>query len=536
MLVRRLATFALAAGAFLCQSVAGADKTPAPNIVLILADDLGWSDLGCYGGEIPTPNVDALAERGLRFTQFSNNAVCGPTRASLLTGLYCQQIGHSGTHWNQPTDFSKCVTFAEVLRRAGYRTMMVGKWQQRDLPSRRGFDRFFGPMCQGKISYFHEVKDNPYYLDDQRWAVPRQGFYLTDALSDHAVQFVEEATRRRGAGAAQPFVLYAAYIAPHWPLHAPEAYIAAQRARYQRQGWDAWRGERLRRQQAWGLVPDAWSPAAWPPDVRPWADDPDPNWQAERMAVYAAQVAGMDRGVGRILDAVRRSGEEENTLVIFLSDNGAAPDGGLRPSAAGFGFAPNLRNDAWRLDGKPIRPGSGPQNLPGPADTFAGYGLAWATLSNTPLRGTKLTGYEGGIRTPLVVRWPKVISAGGQITNQPGHVIDLMATFVDVAGTQYPGEFEGRRPLPLEGKSLAPIFRGQQRAGHEVLAWRVPRNQLVRAGRWKLIRAGAATPWELYDLDADGTETTNLAAKSPDLVQRLAGQWQRWAERCGVKP
>ncbi|GIX03810.1 MAG: hypothetical protein KatS3mg113_0816 [Planctomycetaceae bacterium] len=198
-------------------SVAAGAQGPSdrPNIVLILADDLGWSDLGCYGGEIPTPHIDSLAQRGLRFTQFYNNAVCGPTRASLLTCLYCQQIGHSGTHWNQPTDFSKCVTIAEVLQAAGYRTMMVGKWQERHLPTRRGFDRFFGPMCQAKISYFHEVENNPYYLDERRWQPPAEGFYLTDALTDYAVKFLEEAAEQCEGGVARPFFLYVAYIAPH---------------------------------------------------------------------------------------------------------------------------------------------------------------------------------------------------------------------------------------------------------------------------------------------------------------------------------
>jgi len=513
----------------------GAEPAP-PNIVLILADDLGWSDLGCYGSEIPTPHIDSLARQGLRFTQFYNNAVCGPTRASLLTGLFCQQIGHSGAHWNQPTDFSRCVTIAEVLRSAGYRTLMVGKWQERDLPSRRGFDRFFGPMCQGKISYYHEVQGNPYYLDDEPWAVPAQGFYMTDALTDHAVRFVEEATQHRAGSQRRPFFLYAAYVAPHWPLHAPESQMAPHRPRYRDKGWDDWRNLRYQRQRAEKLVPEALQPASWPEAVRPWADDPHKTWQAERMAVYAAQVAAMDRGVGRILDAVRKAGQEDNTLVMFLSDNGAAPDGGLAPSSAGFGFGPKRRNDTWRRDGVAIRPGSGPDNLPGPADTFAAYGLAWAAVSNTPWRGTKMTGYEGGIRTHLVVRWPKVITRGGQVTHQAGHVIDLMATCADVSAAEYPREFQGRRPLPLEGKSLVPIFRGEQRAGHEMLGWRVPEHCVLRAGPWKLIRGSPKAPWELYDLVADGVEAKNLARQLPGVVAALEVKWQQWAARCGVKP
>lgn len=220
-----------------------------PNIIVVLADDLGWSDIGCYGGEIPTPHIDKLAENGLRFRQFYNNAICGPTRASLLTGLHCQQIGHKGTNWNEPTDFSKSVGLGEVLQTAGYRTLMVGKWQERDLPAKRGFNHFFGPMCQAKISYFNEVQQNPFYLDEQRWKLP-DDFYMTDAFTDHAVRFIDESVKKgRGSDPAKPFFLYLAYIAPHWPLHAREDEIAPHRERYRKQGWDHWRAERFKRQR-----------------------------------------------------------------------------------------------------------------------------------------------------------------------------------------------------------------------------------------------------------------------------------------------
>ncbi len=498
-----------------------------PNIILVLADDLGWSDLGCYGGEIPTPHIDSLAERGLRFTQFYNNAVCGPTRAALLTGLYCQQIGHSGAHWNQPTDFSKCVTIAEVLRRGGYRTMMVGKWQQRDLPSQRGFDRFFGPMCQAKISYFHEVEQNPYLLDGDRWELPRD-FYLTDAINSFALEFLKEAVERD-----QPFFLYVAHIAPHWPLHAREAAIAPHRQRYREQGWDEWRLRRFQNQRERGVIPTGWELSPRPSSVHDWKTDPYQDWQAERMAVYAAQVAAMDRGVGELLETVQKAGKADNTLVMFLSDNGAAPDGGVAPTTGGFGFTPQGKNDRWRKDGVPIRPGSGPDNLPGPHDTFAAYGLAWANVSNTPLRSTKLTGYEGGIRTPLVVRWPAVIRQGGALTDQVGHVIDIMATCLDVARKEYPAEFDGRKPLPLEGSSLLPIFQGRQRQGHEMLCWSVPQHHVVRMGRWKAIRPGSGGAWQLYDLGADGTETVDLAASQPERTKELAARFEEWLQRVG---
>ncbi len=500
-----------------------------PNIILVMADDLGWSDIGCYGGEIETPHIDSLARDGLRFTQFYNNAICGPTRASLLTGLYCQQVGHRGDRWNEPKDFNKCVTIGEVLQQAGYQTKMVGKWQGRDSALDRGFDRSFGPMCQAKISYFHEVQGNPYHVDRERVELPKD-FYLTDALNDYALRFLKESVATR-----EPFFLYVAHIAPHWPLHAHEADVAPHRNRYLKSGWDEVRFTRLARQRESGLVPPEWKLALRPAGVRDWKADKHKSWQAERMAVYAAQVAAIDRGLGQLLQALKDAGEEENTLVMFLSDNGAAPDGGLVPSRSGFGFGPNSRNEKWRMDGIVIRPGSGPDNPPGPHDTFAAYGLAWANASNTPLRGTKLGAYEGGIRTPLVVRWPAVIRDGGSITNQPGHVIDFMATCLNVAGVEYPREFHGRKPLPLEGKSLLPIFRGEEREAHEQLCWSVPRHHAIRMGKWKAVRPRKGGQWQLFDLDADGTETLDLADREPEVLKRMSSRFETWRERVGAE-
>jgi arylsulfatase A-like enzyme len=500
-----------------------------PNIILVMADDLGWSDLGCYGGEIGTPHIDSLAYDGLRFTQFYNNSVCGPTRASLLTGLYCQQVGHRGDRWNEPKDFSKCVTIGEVLQQAGYQTAIVGKWQGRDSPLDRGFDRFFGPMCQAKISYFHEVQGNPYYLNRERVELP-DDFYLTDALNNHALRFLNEALSGQS-----PFLLYVAHIAPHWPLHARETEVAPYRDRYRTTGWNNVRSQRFKLQRDSGLVPSDWELAPRPPGVRDWEPDAHKDWQAERMAVYAAQVAAIDRGVGQLLQALDDAGKADNTLVMFLSDNGAAPDGGLAPSKAGFGFGPSAENANWRDDGVPIRGGSGPDNPPGPHDTFAAYGLAWANASNTPLRGTKLGGYEGGIRTPLVVRWPAVIRQRASITPQPGHVIDFMATCLDVAGADYPTEFNGRHPLPLEGRSLLPIFQGHQRDGHAELCWSVPRHHAIRVGNWKAIQPRKGGPWQLFDLDADGTETQDLAERDPERLKELASRFEAWRARVGAQ-
>lgn len=511
----------------LCSTPTCGDR---PNILLIMVDDMGWSDLGCYGGEIDTPHIDSLAADGLRFTQFYNNAVCGATRASLLTGLYCQQTGHRGDRWKEPKDFRACVLIPEVLQADGYHTAMIGKWQGRDLAVQRGFDRFFGPNCQGKISYWNAVKDNDFYLDDQPWKFPDRGFFMTDAFNDHSVEFLESAVT-----GDKPFFLYVAYIAPHWPLHASEKDIAAYRERYRKQGWDESRLARIKRQRKMGLLPDGWKPAAKAASIHNWADDPHQDWQAERMAAYAAQISNVDRGVGRMLEVLRKSDQENNTLVLFLSDNGAAPDGGLRPTANGFGFGPKSNNRLWRKDGMAIKPGSGPDRMPGPHDTFAAYGLAWATTSNTPLRDTKQSAYEGGIRTPLIARWPSVIQNGGELTLQSGHVIDIMATSLDVAGVEYPAEFKGRRPLPMEGKTLAPIFRGNQRTGHDTLAWNCARGRAIRSGNWKLVRPRDDRAWELYNMDVDAGETNDLAQEFPARVKSMAKQYETWRNRVGAK-
>ncbi|MEM7010978.1 MAG: sulfatase-like hydrolase/transferase [Verrucomicrobiota bacterium] len=246
-----------------------------PNILLIMVDDMGWSDAGCYGGEIDTPNIDSLADAGLRFTRFYNNAVCGATRASLLTGLYCQQTGHPGNSWNAPKDFTKCALISEILQNDGYHTAMVGKWQGRDLAVERGFDRFFGPNCQGKISYWNEVQKNEFYLNDQPWEFPESDFFMTDAFNDYAVEFLKEATVGES-----PFFLYAAYIAPHWPLHAREETIAPFRERYLNKGWNEWRDSRIERLKNLGLF--IHEPAPLPESIKEWKTDPHQTWQAER--------------------------------------------------------------------------------------------------------------------------------------------------------------------------------------------------------------------------------------------------------------
>jgi len=500
-----------------------------PNIVLIMVDDMGWSDIGCYGGELDTPHIDSLAKDGLRFTQFYNNAVCGATRASLLSGLYCQQTGHRGDRWNEPKDFSKCVLIPEVLQANGYHTAMVGKWQGRDLAVKRGFDRFFGPNCQQKISYWNAVDKNDFYLDDQPWK-HTEDFFMTESFNDYAVDFLKEAVKEE-----KPFFLYAAYIAPHWPLHARDEDIAQYRERYREKGWDEWQNNRIENQRQMGLLPEAWTPAPKAGSIPDWANDKYKNWQAERMAAYAAQITKVDQGVGRLLEVLKQSGADENTLVLFLSDNGAASNGGLVPAKSGFGFT---GKGNWRRDGVPIKPGSGPDHMPGPHDTFAAYGQAWAGTSSTPFRSYKQSAYEGGIRTPLIARWPKVITEGGKLTGQAGHVMDFMATFLDVAGIDYPKEFQGRHPTPMEGRSLAPIFNGETREPHPQLAWNCGAGRAILMGDWKLVKPKGKNAqnasWELYNLKQDGGETVNLAAENPGRVKKMSAAYEAWKKRVGA--
>jgi arylsulfatase len=513
----------------LAAACGGTVEAPArPNIVLIMADDLGWSDLGCYGGEIETPSIDSLASAGIRFRSFYSNGLCGPTRSSLLTGLYCQQVGHSGISWNEPRDLSRAATLPQLLGRAGYQTMMVGKWQGQESALECGFERFFGPACQGKFSYFDEVVSNPFFLDEEPWEVPDEGFYITDALTDHAVRFVEEAS-----GSERPFFLYVAFLAPHYPLHAHEEDVAPYREQYLESGWDRAREARYERQREMGLIPESWELSRRPAYVPAWEDETEKAWQAERMAVFAAQVTRMDRNVGRILAALRDAGVAEQTLVAFLSDNGASPEGGVGPTTEGFGFAPGAANDEWRVDGVPIRPGSGPRNLPGPPDTFAAYGPPWAMLSNTPFRGFKASAHEGGIRSPLIVSWPEGILDPDRVSPMTGHVFDLLPTFLEIAGCEYPSTLDGRELLPLAGRSLAPIFRGERVRKHPEISFSCPDNQAVLVGRMKLVSLKRGRRWELYDMSKDGTETIDLSDKLPDSVERLARRYAQWWQRVG---
>ncbi len=490
-----------------------------PNIVIILVDDMGFSDLGCYGSEIPTPNLDALAAGGVRFTQFYNTARCCPTRASLLTGLYSHQagVGHMtndrGEDGYRGDLNNRCVTIAEVLRPAGYATFMTGKWhvtkhvdaaddsQKFNWPLQRGFDHYYG-IIAGAANYF---RPNSLTDDNTRITAEEKNYYTTDAFTEHAVQFIA------GRDKAKPFFLYLAFNAPHFPLMAPAEEIAKFRGQY-KIGWDKLRERLHAKQIELGIMDRAWPLSPRPAEVSEW-DKLAPEQQDrfdQIMAVYAAVVAHMDAAVGRLAAALKQQGVLDNTLLLFLSDNGANAESG-----------PN---------GRLVGPGA-----PGSAESTVFEGQSWATLSNTPLRRYKHFNHEGGISTPLIAHWPARIPAHGELRRQPGHLVDLMATCADVSGAAYPAEFKGKPILPMEGRSLVPAFNNQA-IERDAIYWEHEGNAAIRVGDWKLVRLGRNGPWELYDLKADRTEQHDLAAEQPERAKELAAKWDAWAKRASVMP
>jgi len=496
-------------------------KSAKPNIVLIMADDMGYSDIGCYGGEIHTPNLDRLAAGGLRFTQFYNGARCCPTRASLLTGLYAHQagighmVGNRGYRAYQGYLNEECVTIAEALKGAGYRTLMSGKWhvgeERPHWPTDRGFDRYFG-LISGAANFFDPIKTKAkgvrrkMALDDQPHEPPKEGFYMTDAFSDHAVEFIDQYGRDE-----KPFFLYLPFTAPHWPLHAWPEDIAKYKGKY-RKGWDRLRQERYDRMVEMGIISDKWKMTPRDAKTWPWSEEKDKDLLDLKMAIYAAQIERMDYGIGRVLKKIEELGERDNTLVMFLADNGGCAEGG----PVGFDN---------RKNGLP----------PGGVDSYMSYGLSWANASNTPFRRYKHWVHEGGIATPFIASWPAVIKSAGAITKEVGHIIDVMATCLDAAGAAYPKNHKGHAVTPLEGKSLVPIFRDGQRLGHDALFWEHEGHRAVRQGKWKLVSVHSR-PWELYDLVADRTELNDLARTHPDRVETLKALYQDWAKRCSVQP
>ena len=548
-----------------------------PNILIILADDLGWSDLGCYGGEIRTPNLDSLAAGGLRFTQFYTSTRCCPSRASLLTGLYPHQAGIGLMTSDQAAKYpgagdkgeafpgyrgalnANCVTIAQVLKPTGYRTAAAGKWHvgNSEPPTKRGFDDFYGFVGgYGVDSWEPRMMKRLPEGRPQRSYQPGE-FFATDAITDHALDFLAD-MRQSGA----PWLLYIGYQAPHFPVQSKREDMTGYPEIYAR-GWDNIREQRLAKQKKIGLLPESTlltprskiTHSVASKRLGSWTGDGNnPAWDslpadrradlAQRMAVYAGMVTGMDRNIGRLLADLRASGQLDNTLIVFLSDNGACAE--WEP----FGFemlpTPNpvpgtgLNQGTQALPNKLYRGAELAQM--GQAGSFPSYGSGWANACNTPWRLYKHYGHEGGIGTPLIAHWPAAVGKdkdNGRFVREPAHLIDLMATCVDITGAKYPAEWIGKKILPMEGVSLRPLLAAS--AGNpaslppRLLAWEHEGNRAIREGQWKLVSLATA-PWELYDMEADRVEMNDLAASQPERVKDMSAKWEVWAKRTNVLP
>jgi len=480
-----------------------------PNIIVILADDLGWSDIGCYGSEVSTPNLDSLAENGLRFTNIHNTSKCFPSRACLITGVYAQQNNYD-KGFNHP--LTNAVTFGEVLRTAGYRTLWSGKHHGLENPVTRGFDRYYG-LKDGATNYFNPGHRRPgegkpaQKRGDRKWCIDsvmyapytpeERDFYTTDYFTNYAIDWLEEYRDEE-----KPFFLYLAYNAPHDPLQAWPRDIQKYKGTYMK-GYEAIRKARYEKQRAMGLIGEEFDLSA--PTYDQWENYPDSVKEEEdlKMAVYAAMIHCMDRNIGRVLAKVRELGKDENTLVIFLSDNGASAE------------VVNI-------------PGSGPI---GSMTRWTSLGPDWANVGNTPYRLFKNYSYEGGIRTPMIVYWPGEITKPNSFNSTPGHFIDIMATLVDITGAAYPDSANGDFVYPMAGQSLLPAFSGENLERKNPIFWQWARGSAVLDGRWKIVKNGQEKPWDLYDMHNDPTETTNLAGDHPDIVQRLDSLFNDWITR-----
>jgi len=477
-----------------------------PNIILIMADDMGFSDIGAYGGEISTPNLDRLAANGVKFTQFHNGARCCPSRASLLTGLYAQQTGIGymvDGDWGHPSytgDLNnQCMTIAEVLNDAGYATHMSGKWHltrhighftdneelasKHNWPLQRGFDSFFGTIT-GAGSYYDPVT----LVKGNDPVEPYEDFYYTDAINDNTVSFINEHVREE---TDQPFFAYVAHVAPHWPLHALNEDIEKYKGYYDK-GWDHIRETRLARMKKLGLIDDHQELSARDPRVSSWEDEEHQEWRIRAMEVYAAQIDIMDQGIGRIIEALDSNKILDNTLIVFLSDNGGCAE---------------VLTESWRgiwrpretHDGEPVHWGNIPGLMPGQEETYQSYDAGWANASNTPFRLFKHYAHAGGTSTPLIMHWPDGIRFRDEWRHYPSHLIDLMPTFLEISGISYPDQFNGEDIEPLEGRSLMPYINKDLAEREDPLFWEHGGNRAVRDGKWKLVQRHN-NDWELYNL------------------------------------
>tara|TARA_B100000575_G_scaffold159626_1_gene127524 strand:- start:133 stop:1863 length:1731 start_codon:yes stop_codon:yes gene_type:complete len=515
------------------------EKINKPNVIFILADDLGYSDIGCFGSEINTPNLDSLGNNGLLMTQMYNSARCCPSRASLLSGLTPHQagVGHMvenlGTHNYQGYLSDNCVTIAECLKETGYQTFMSGKWHvggHEDIqniskwrpgekgfptPKQRGFDKFFGTLTGAGNFY------NPptLMLEDKFIQVESTDFHYTDEISKNAVKMISEKN-------SNPFFMYVAFTAPHWPLHAWEEDIVKYEGKYKK-GWSQTRMDRYEEMRGKVLDPK-WKLTEEDPATPNWNDIQNKEWEDLRMATYSAQIEQMDRGIGKIIEKLKQIGELENTLIMFAADNGGCAEFLAEDSNQPN---PNQFNNPGP-DGKKVNFGNIPNLRPGPSDTFMSYDLPWANLSNTPFRLFKRWVHEGGISTPFIVHWPKKIQSHGVI-DTPVQFADISPTILDICDSKYPKTYNQKDITPLEGESFFRLFQGKEFNKDKPLCWEHEGNRAVRVGDWKLVSEYPG-PWELYNISDDRSETNNLINKEKEIASSLEKKYKDWSSRCGI--
>lgn len=538
---------------------AGARPPKRPNVIVILSDDIGYSDMGCFGSEISTPNIDKLAYNGIRFTSFYNTARCSPSRASLLTGVYPHQaeMGHlSSNNFPEPGYHDNLgknvVTMAELFKQAGYSTYMTGKWHlaadmtlhgdHSNWPRQRGFDRYFGNL-NGSANYY----DPGTLISNNTFVAPGKNFYYTDAISDTTVKFIRQHPTDR------PFFFYIAYTAAHWPLHAPEKEILKYKGKFD-SGWDSLRARRFSRLKKLGIISDKCVLTERSVTIPEWEKEPMKEWQLRRMEVYAAMIDVMDQGIGRIIGALEEKGELGNTVIFYMQDNGGCAEAqgsdkpGMPltdeqkiPKPTSFDSVNFNKKPLYTRDGRFVRGGKGV--MAGDGDTWVAYGEEWANVSNTPYRLYKQYAHEGGIASPLIVQWPSGIKHKGVLNRQLSHLIDIMPTCLEIASISYPGEYNGNTIVPYEGKSLVPAFSGKM-IDREFLFWEHSGNRALRMGNWKVVSrvknekvfSAEVSKWELYNLEEDPSETINLAGRFPDKLKLMADRWEKEALRTKAKP
>ncbi|WP_345947599.1 arylsulfatase [Mucilaginibacter sp. PAMB04274] len=529
-------------------------KYKRPNIIIILADDLGYSDIGAFGGEINTPNLDYLAANGLRFSQFYNVSRCCPSRASLLTGLYNQQagIGSMTRDQHQPAYrgylTENTVTLAEVLKKAGYHTGMVGKWHVSNTveksdpkeqlmwlnhqvnyplfspieqyPTSRGFEKFYGTIW-GVIDHF-----DPFSLVNGTKPVEKlsKNYYHTDAINDTASSYIRQFSKEN-----KPFFLYVAHNAPHWPVQALPIDIDKYKDTY-KAGWEAIRKARYQKMIAQGLIDPATQPLSPLYGNKSWESNLTKEWDARVMAVHAAMIDRIDQGIGRIIKTLRQTGQLENTLIMFLSDNGASPE-------VAQVLEPGFDRPGQTRSGQLIIYPKNKDVMPGPQTVYASIGQEWANVANAPLRYWKRESYEGGVRTPFIAYWPKGLKLKkGSITDKVEHVMDFMPTVVELSKAEYPSIYKGHHITPMQGISLVPAFKNLPGKAHDFIFNEHVNGRSVRAGKWKLVKLSSDMPWELYNMDKDKTELSDIALRYPKKVKELDSLWNAWATKNQVLP